>query len=83
MTMQRHIYYSLIHHGIETLLQDRMGYFDEAAYHRTLRTMTGKSSCFNLSDDELDLLVENLMAEGYLEDMKHAIPTLENQHCDR
>lgn len=51
MTMQRHIYYSLIHHGIETLLQERMGYFDEAAYHRTLRTMTGKSSCFNLSDD--------------------------------
>lgn len=46
MTMQRHIYYSLIHHGIETLLQERMGYFDEAAYHRTLRTMTGKSSCF-------------------------------------
>lgn len=66
MTMQRHCYYTLIHQGIETLLQERFGASDNSAYHQTLRDMTGKSSCFNLSDDELEQLVENLSNEGYL-----------------
>lgn len=66
MTMQRHCYYSLIHQGIEALLQERYAASDNAAYHQALHHMTGKSSCFNLSDNELEQLVENLSNEGYL-----------------
>ncbi len=73
MEVQRHTYYRLIHHGIKTLLVDRVGHFSEIEYHEYLNVMTGKSSCFSMSDEELQFAVENLRSEGYLEDLKQHI----------
>lgn len=73
MEVQRHTYYRLIHHGIKTLLVDRVGHFSEIEYHEYLNVMTGKSSCFSMSDEELQFTVDNLRNEGYLEDIKHQI----------
>lgn len=70
MEIQRHTYYRLIHHGIKSLLVDRVGHFTELEYHQYLGLMTGKSSCFAMTDEELQLTVENLKSEGYLEDCK-------------
>ncbi|WP_070965226.1 hypothetical protein [Vibrio sonorensis] len=74
MEIHRHTYYRLIHHGIKSLLVDRLGHFTECEYHEYLCLMTGKSSCFSMSDDELVLTVDNLKEEGYLEDIKRTIP---------
>ncbi|NOH81597.1 hypothetical protein F0231_17805 [Vibrio sp. RE86] len=73
MEVQRHTYYRLIHHGIKSLLVDRIGHFTELEYHEYLNGMTGKSSCFAMSDDELRFAVDNLRSEGYLEDWKKLI----------
>lgn len=83
MDIHRHTYYGLIHHGIKTLLVDRVGHFTEMEYHQYLSLMTGKSSCFSMSDDELKGAVDNLRNEGYLEDMKSLIPRLEATHFER
>ena len=73
MEIQRHTYYRLIHHGIKSLLVDRIGHFTEFEYHQYLWLMTGKSSCFAMSDEELQLTVDNLKNEGYLEDCKREL----------
>ncbi len=70
MEVHRHTYYRFIHHGIKSLLVDRLGHFTEIEYHQYLNVMTGKSSCFAMSDEELKLAVDNLRNEGYLEDLK-------------
>ncbi|UPQ86956.1 hypothetical protein [Vibrio sinaloensis] len=70
MEVQRHTYYRLIHAGIKSLLVDRVGHFTELEYHQYLNGMTGKSSCFSMSDEELLFTVESLRDEGYLEDYK-------------
>ncbi|EED24695.1 conserved hypothetical protein [Vibrio sp. 16] len=44
-------------------------------YHEYLNLMTGKSSCFAMSDEELESTVDNLRNEGYLEDWKRQIHT--------
>ncbi len=77
MELHRHTYYHLIHHGIKSLLVDRIGHFTEMEYHQYLNLMTGKSSCFSMSDDELATTVECLRNEGYLEDLKRLIPQIE------
>ncbi|KII75602.1 hypothetical protein [Vibrio renipiscarius] len=74
MEMKRHSYYHLIHHGIKTLLVDRIGHFTELEYHQYLNMMTGKSTCFSMSNDELVNAVNSLREEGYLEDLKSSIP---------
>ncbi|MBW3694760.1 hypothetical protein EK599_03580 [Vibrio sp. T187] len=74
MTLQRHTYYGLIHHGIKSLLLDRVGHFTEAEYHQYLDLTTGKSTCFAMSEEELELTLDNLKSEGYLEDIKSLIP---------
>jgi len=73
MTLQRHTYYSLIHHGIKTLLMDRVGHFTEREYHEYLDLTTGKSTCFAMSEQELENTLDNLKSEGYLEDIKKPI----------
>ncbi|MDN3698147.1 MULTISPECIES: hypothetical protein [Vibrio] len=78
MTVQRHTYYGLIHHGIKALLLDRIGHFTESEYHQYLDLMTGKSSCFAMSCEELHSTVENLRSEGYLEDIKGLIPQFQS-----
>ncbi|WP_261882921.1 hypothetical protein [Vibrio pelagius] len=74
MTLQRHTYYGLIHHGIKTLLMDRIGHFTEHEYHEYLDLTTGKSTCFMMSEEELEQTLDNLRSEGYLEDIKQLIP---------
>lgn len=74
MEHHRHTYYRLIHHGIKTLVQDRFGHYSELEYHEYLNVMTGKSSCFVMSDEELLFTVESLREEGYLEDFKRQLP---------
>ncbi|WP_260259212.1 regulatory protein GemA [Vibrio intestinalis] len=76
MELERQTYYHLIHLGVKSLLVDRMGHFNEDEYHQTLNVMTGKSSCFSMSDDELIGTVDNLRDEGYLEEVKSMIPKL-------
>ncbi|WP_413788369.1 hypothetical protein [Vibrio campbellii] len=49
MMLHRHTYYGLIHHGIKTLLLDRVGHYTEEEYHQYLNLMTGKSTCFTVS----------------------------------
>ncbi|MDF2154262.1 hypothetical protein [Vibrio sp. CAU 1672] len=73
MLIHRHTYYGLIHHGIKTLLLDRVGHFNEYEYHQYLKLMTGKSTCFTMSLDELEMTVDYLRGEGYLEDVKSLI----------
>ncbi|AUI86393.1 hypothetical protein BS333_08340 [Vibrio azureus] len=73
MTIHRHTYYGLIHHGIKALLLDRVGHYTEEEYHQYLNLMTGKSTCFTMSYDELEATVDNLLHEGYLEDVKSLI----------
>ena len=70
MMLHRHTYYGLIHHGVKTLLLDRVGHYTEEEYHHYLNLMTGKSTCFTMSHDELEATVDNLLREGYLEDVK-------------
>ena len=77
MELHRHTYYRLIHHGIKCLLVDRIGHFTENEYHDYLNHMTGKSSCFAMSNEELRVTVSNLKEEGYLEDIKPLISSLE------
>ncbi|MEZ8823202.1 hypothetical protein AB4259_02385 [Vibrio amylolyticus] len=83
MDIYRHTYYGLIHHGIKSLLVDRIGHFTEMEYHEYLSLMTGKSSCFAMSDEELRSAVDNLRCEGYLEDMKRLIPELQTTGLER
>ena len=73
MTLQRHTYYSLIHHGIKTLLIDRVGHFTEREYHEYLDLTTGKLTCFAMSEQDLENTLDNLKSEGYLEDIKKLI----------
>ncbi len=83
MDIHRHTYYGLIHHGIKSLLVDRVGHFTELDYHEYLSLMTGKSSCFSMSNEELQVTVDNLKSEGYLEDLKRLIPKLEESSLER
>lgn len=80
MTMlpSRDTYRSLIHHGIKALLLDRIGHYSENEYHQYLNLMTGKSSCGIMTNDELAATVDNLLCEGYLEDVKTRIPQYQN-----
>ncbi|WP_417883058.1 regulatory protein GemA [Vibrio rumoiensis] len=68
MKINRRSYYGLIHKGVKALLVDRMGHFDDDEYRNYLGITTGKTSCKDLSDDELRLLVRELKAQGYLQD---------------
>ena len=77
MEIHRHTYYRLIHHGIKSLLVDRIGHFTEHEYHDYLNYMTGKSSCFAMTNEALEVAVTNLKNEGYLEDIKPLIRRLE------
>ena len=72
--MNRHTYYGLIHHGIECLLIDRLGQFNELEFPQYLSLIIGKESCSAMSDDELVSAVDSLRCEGYLEEMKASIP---------
>lgn len=83
MEIHRHTYYGLIHHGIKSLLVERIGHFTEMEYHQYLSVITGKSSCFSISDDELRNTVDNLRQEGYLEDIKGLIPKAELMSLER
>ncbi|MGC9401684.1 MULTISPECIES: hypothetical protein [Vibrio] len=83
MDIHRHTYYGLIHHGIKTLLVDRIGHFTEAEYHEYLNVMTGKSCCFSMSDEELRSAVDNLRTEGYLEDIKQLVSTQQTSSLER
>ncbi len=76
MDSYRHTYYRLIHHGMKSLLVDRMGQFTELAYHEYLYMITGKSNCFSMTDDELKSTLCDLKNEGYLEDIKNQITHL-------
>lgn len=73
MEVQRHTYYRLIHHGIKSLLVERVGHFTELDYHQYLNSMTGKSSCFSMSDEELQFTIDSLRDEGYLEDYQRIL----------
>ncbi len=73
MTLHRQTYYGLIHHGIRALLMDRVGHFTEQEYHEYLGMITGKTTCFSMTDEELEVTLANLKSEGYLEDMKALI----------
>ncbi|HCH1192776.1 TPA: hypothetical protein NKP78_004870 [Vibrio parahaemolyticus] len=73
MLLHRHTYYGLIHHGIQALLLDRIGRYTEEEYHQYLSLMTGKSTCFTMTHEELEATVDNLLREGYLEDVKSLI----------
>ncbi|MDA0147812.1 hypothetical protein [Vibrio sp. LaRot3] len=79
MELERQTYYHLIHLGVKSLLVDRMGHFNNDEYHHTLNIMTGKSSCFSMSDDELIGTVDNLRDEGYLEEVKNLIPKVSRE----
>ncbi|RJX70163.1 hypothetical protein DZ860_13480 [Vibrio sinensis] len=83
MDIHRHTYYRLIHHGVKSLMVDRIGHFSEMEYHEYLQSMTGKSSCFSMSNDELQITVSNLRSEGYLEDMKRLIPRYEATYSEK
>ncbi|MGF1743122.1 regulatory protein GemA [Vibrio profundum] len=83
MEIHRHTYYGLIHHGIKSLLVERIGHFTEMEYHQYLSVITGKSSCFSMSDDELRNTVDNLRQEGYLEDIKGLIPKADLMSLER
>jgi len=72
--MNRHTYYDLIHHGIECLLIERLGQFNEPEFSQYLSLIIGKESCSAMSDDELVSAVDSLHGEGYLEEMKASIP---------
>ncbi|MDE1334269.1 hypothetical protein [Vibrio aestuarianus] len=76
MDMHRNTYYDLIHYGIKELVIDRIGHFSEVEYHQYLGLITGKDSCFSMTNEELIITVANLKSEGYLEDMKHGISQL-------
>ena len=67
MEMSRHTYYRLIHHGIKSLLKERLGHFTEVEYHEYLNGITGKSCCFSMSDEELEFTLTSLQNEGYIE----------------
>ncbi|TOL96289.1 hypothetical protein CGH88_08240 [Vibrio parahaemolyticus] len=73
MLLHRHTYYGLIHNGIKALLLDRIGRYTEEEYHQYLSLMTGKSTCFTMTHEELEATVDNLLREGYLEDVKSLI----------
>lgn len=83
MDIDRDTYYGLIHHGIRELVIDRIGHFSEFECHQYLGLITGKDSCFSMTDEELQIAVANLKSEGYLEDMKRAIPQLETSGWER
>ncbi|GAB2663332.1 hypothetical protein [Vibrio panuliri] len=72
--MNRYAYYSLIHHGMKSMLNDRMGHYSEPEFHQYLNLMIGKDSCSAMSDEELISAVDNLRSEGYLEEYKSLIP---------
>ncbi|MGP8307651.1 hypothetical protein [Vibrio sp. YIC-376] len=74
----RQTYHRLIHHGVKALLLDRVGYYTEEKYHQYLSLMTGKTSCFSMSDEELAATVDNLLGEGYLEEVKTRIPKFQD-----
>ncbi len=43
MTLQRHTYYGLIHHGIKTLLIDRVGHFTQREYQEYVENLSIKA----------------------------------------
>lgn len=69
-TINRKGHYAMIHKGVNALLKDRMGYTDEDEYRNYLALTIGKTSCKDMSDDELVSVVKNLRSEGYLEHTK-------------
>ncbi|WP_321464014.1 hypothetical protein [uncultured Vibrio sp.] len=78
MLASRRIYHSLIHHGVKALLMDRIGHYTEEEYHQFLNLMTGQSSSLTMTNEELATTVNNLLCEGYLEDVKTRIPQYQN-----
>ncbi len=77
MLASRKTYHNLIHHGVKALLLDRLGHYTNEEYHQYLSLMTGKYSCFSMSEEELAFTVDNLRCEGYLEEVKSLIPKLQ------
>jgi hypothetical protein len=61
---------------------DRIGHFTEREYHEYLDLTTGKSTCFTMSEEELEQTLDNLKSEGYLEDIKQLIPRYQTS-CTR
>lgn len=59
-------HYAMIHKGVNDLLRDRMGYTDDDEYRNYLALTIGKTSCKDMTDDELKSVVNNLRGEGYL-----------------
>lgn len=68
MKINRHAYYGLVHKGVKALLEERMGFFDNDEYRNYLGITIGKTSCKDLTDDELRFLVRELRDQGYLQD---------------
>ena len=66
MSINRKKYYGMIHKGVQALLKDRMGFSDDDEYRNYLGITTGKTSCKEMSDDELVEVVKGLRSEGYL-----------------
>lgn len=59
-------HYAMIHKGVTALLKDRMGFCDDDEYRNYLGITVGKTSCKDMTDEELVDLVKNLRSEGYL-----------------
>ncbi|MCE7729641.1 regulatory protein GemA [Vibrio campbellii] len=66
MEINRNKYYGMIHKGVHTLLKDRMGFSDDDEYRNYLGLTVGKTSCKDMSDEELIEMVKGLRSEGYL-----------------
>ncbi len=66
MDINRHAYYGLIQDGVKELVVERLGHYSEQEYHQILTSMTGKSDCFMMSNQELEYTLEHLKNEGYL-----------------
>ena len=65
--INRKSYYAMVHKGVNALIKDRFGYVDDDEYRNYLALTIGKTSCKDMSDDELRSVVQNLRSEGYLE----------------
>ncbi|MBE8578628.1 regulatory protein GemA [Vibrio sp. OPT18] len=63
-------HYAMIHKGVNALLKERMGYTDDDEYRNYLAMTIGKTSCKEMSDEELVQVVINLRNEGYLDHPK-------------
>ncbi|EOW2077605.1 regulatory protein GemA [Vibrio mimicus] len=64
--INRNGHYAMIHKGVQALLKERMGYYDDDEYRNWLAINTGKTSCKALNDEELMRTVKLLRESGYI-----------------